>query len=172
MTSYIFLSFKKFFFYKYFTEKKKHISSFNKQPAPFFYNQEFMGSIKCTKENWKDKLNFFFNTTREIYSRHFNQPVTLEGFPSSYRELHQDYEIEYADKEVCRFTACLPSRQNCRKSSRVECIFVYTALHFECRFKKNTLLQCYFFGVFTGYPAVCMTKSVWILRLASSCFQA
>eukprot|EP00111_Clytia_hemisphaerica_P023811 TCONS_00070164-protein len=62
-------------------------------------NKDFMGSIKCTKDNWKEKLNHFFNATREIYSRHFNQPVTLDGFPSTFEELFRDYEVDYADKE-------------------------------------------------------------------------
>ena len=59
-----------------------------------------MNSIKCTKENWKERLNHFFSATRDIYSRHFNQPVTLEGFPSSFEALYRDYDIEHADKEV------------------------------------------------------------------------
>ena len=63
-------------------------------------NQDFMNSIKCTKENWKERLNHFFSATRDIYSRHFNQPVTLDGFPSTFEDLYRDYDIEYADKEV------------------------------------------------------------------------
>ena len=41
----------------------------------------------------------------------------------------------------------LISRQNCRKSNMVECIFVYMALHFQCRFNKNSLLQRYFLAI-------------------------
>ena len=34
-------------------------------------------------------------------------------------------------------------QKNCKRSSVEECIFDYTALHIECQFYKNTLLQCY-----------------------------
>ena len=37
-----------------------------------------------------------------------------------------------------------PIRQNCRKSSVVECIFVYITLNFGCWFNKNSLLRYYF----------------------------
>ena len=40
-----------------------------------------------------------------------------------------------------------PNRQNCRKSSVEECILDYMALHIECRFNKNALLQCYFLAI-------------------------
>ena len=36
------------------------------------------------------------------------------------------------------FKLALPNRQNCRKSSVVECIFVYLALNFACQFNKNS----------------------------------
>ena len=48
-------------------------------------------------------------------------------------------------EEECRKT--IPSRQDCRKISVEECIFVYMALHIECRFNKNSLLQCYFLAI-------------------------
>ena len=42
----------------------------------------------------------------------------------------------------------LPSRQNCGKSSAEECIFEYMALHFECRFNKNSVTKkCYFLAI-------------------------
>ena len=37
-----------------------------------------------------------------------------------------------------------PNRQNCRKTNEEECIFVYIALHIECRFIKTTLLHSTF----------------------------
>ena len=40
-----------------------------------------------------------------------------------------------------------PARQICRKSIVEECIFDYMALHIECRFNKNSLLQCYFLAI-------------------------
>ena len=36
------------------------------------------------------------------------------------------------------------SRQNYWKECAEECIFDYIALHFECQFNKNSLLQGYF----------------------------
>ena len=51
-----------------------------------------------------------------------------------------------------RLFYCIPSRQNCRKSSVEECIFDYMASHIECRFNKNALLQCYFLAILpAGY---------------------
>ena len=41
-----------------------------------------------------------------------------------------------------------PSRHSCRKSSVEKCIFDYMTLHIECRFNKNSLLQCYFLAIF------------------------
>ena len=38
----------------------------------------------------------------------------------------------------------IPTQENFRKSTVEECILVYTALLFECRFNKNSLLQGYF----------------------------
>ena len=41
----------------------------------------------------------------------------------------------------------IPSRQSFRKSNVEECIFDYIASHIECRFNKNSLLQCYFLAI-------------------------
>lgn len=41
--------------------------------------------------------------------------------------------------------------QNCRKTSVMECIFVYTALHCERRFNKNSLLAVLRFSVFAKF---------------------
>ena len=44
------------------------------------------------------------------------------------------------------------SQPNFRKSNVEECIFGYMASHIECRFNKNTLLQCYFLAILpAGY---------------------
>ena len=41
-----------------------------------------------------------------------------------------------------------------KKSCAEECIFGYTALHFECRFCKKSLLQSFVLSVFTGWSVV------------------
>ena len=52
----------------------------------------------------------------------------------------------------------IPSRQNCRKSNVEECIFHYMASHIECRFNKNSFLQCYFLAILpAGYTPVLST---------------
>ena len=43
-----------------------------------------------------------------------------------------------------------PKQQSCRNNSLEECIFVYIAIRIECRFNKNSLLQCY-------SPIMCIT---------------
>ena len=40
-----------------------------------------------------------------------------------------------------------PTGKIAEKSNVEECIFVYMALHFQCRFNKNTLLQCSFLAI-------------------------
>ena len=68
-------------------------------------------------------------------------PQTTPGLPAS--------KFILLIKKICHN---LPSRQNRRKSSVEECIFEYMALHFECRFNKNSLLQCYFLAILpVGY---------------------
>ena len=52
----------------------------------------------------------------------------------------------------------MTNRQNCRKSSVVECIFEYTALHFECRLTPPELL----FSVLVGW--VCTLMSLLLVR--------
>ena len=41
-----------------------------------------------------------------------------------------------------------PKNSTGKISEMEECIFVYIALHIECRFRKNSLLQCLVFTVF------------------------
>ena len=60
-----------------------------------------MSSLHCTKDNWKEKMNEVFETTRETYSRHFNQQVEMTDFPSSLKMLYEKYQLEYAHIEVC-----------------------------------------------------------------------
>ena len=51
-----------------------------------------------------------------------------------------------AQYKIFDWTSCCTYfyRQNSRKSSAEEFIFDYIALHIECQFNKNSLLQCYF----------------------------
>lgn len=41
-----------------------------------------------------------FCATQEIYSRHFNQPVSSEGFPISLDNMKKYYDLQFADEEV------------------------------------------------------------------------
>ena len=60
----------------------------------------------------------------------------------------------YNSTRICWSNTNIPSRQNCRKSNVEECIFVYMALHFLCRFNKNSLLQCNFLAILPAGIAI------------------
>ena len=53
-----------------------------------------------------------------------------------------------------------PSRQNSGKSNVKECIFAYMASHIDCRFNKNSLLQCYFLPIFPA--GICLKSSIFV----------
>ena len=63
-----------------------------------------------------------------------------------------------------------PSRQNCRNNSVEECIFDNMALHIECRFNKNALLQCYFLAILpagTNFSFIILLfwkEAIWIFN--------
>ena len=63
------------------------------------------------------------------------------------------YSLHHDSFIYCCISFCfITSRQIYRKSSAEECIFDYMVSRFECRFNKNSLLQCYFLAILpAGY---------------------
>ena len=65
-----------------------------------------------------------------------------------------------------------PAGKIAEKASNVEeCIFDYMASHIECRFNKNSLIQCYFLGIL---PAGYWLKSLvrrFFHALATPCIE-
>ena len=52
---------------------------------------------------------------------------------------------------LCLLLLC-PAGKIVEKAGVEECIFDYMASHIECRFNKNSLLQCYFLAILpAGY---------------------
>lgn len=81
---------------------KKHshfLIIYNTCVAELEQDKEFMESLKCTKENWKEKMVSAFSATRESYSRHFNYPMNIDKFPTCIEELNDVYDIEFAHQE-------------------------------------------------------------------------
>ena len=53
-------------------------------------------------------------------------------------------------KCFCKNPKTESNRKIAKRSSTKECISYYRALHIECLFNKNSLLQSYFFSFFSS----------------------
>ena len=77
---------------------------------------------------------------------------------------------------LCNIAFCNDERnrlnqQNSRKISMEECIFDYIALHFECRFNKNSLISvfCCLGGAFLPYPIQYRKKLKFVCLYRDRC---
>ncbi|XP_047122572.1 general transcription factor 3C polypeptide 1 isoform X1 [Hydra vulgaris] len=61
-------------------------------------NKEFMANLECTSANWKEKMEDAFITLRKTYSQHFNPQLDTNQFPSTMKELQENYKLVYAHK--------------------------------------------------------------------------
>ena len=57
-----------------------------------------MSNLVCTSANWKEKMEEAFVTLRKTYSQHFNPQLDTNQFPTTIKELTENYSLEYAHK--------------------------------------------------------------------------
>ena len=102
-------------------------------------------------------------TKRELESES-QQPIQHTTLERRWKDVETTSERpKNAVYHLGRVSSIYPSRQISRKSSVEECIFEYMTLHIECRFNKNSLLQCYFLvillaGIFVLFILVAKFK--------------
>ena len=66
-------------------------------------SQEFLESLECTKENWKERLEEVFQSVKETYGRNFNEGSEFNNFPENTTELRQNYIVEYVYQQVSQY---------------------------------------------------------------------
>ena len=76
-------------------------SKFTIHISVFF--QDFLESLECTKENWKEKLEEVFQSVKETYGRNFNEGSEFNNFPENSTELQQNYLVEYVYQQVSQY---------------------------------------------------------------------
>lgn len=76
-------------------------SKFTIHVGVFF--QDFLESLECAKENWKEKLEEVFQSVKETYGRNFNEGSEFNNFPENSTELQQNYIVEYVYQQVSQY---------------------------------------------------------------------
>lgn len=116
-------------------------------------NKEFINSLQCTKENWKSKLEVAFETTKESYSKHFNQQVEIDDFPTSIAKLHEQFHIEFAHKEMDEPMNTANSSVTYKSERDIRITILQDLIHNSLTAQKLTsYVPSVAFKVFDAYP--------------------